>query len=129
MITQGENSIHAFEVCPEEPPYFLDISPFSTTTPQQAVSFLPKSVCNVREVEYARALRLTKAAIELIEFKVPRNRVRSTLLTLILIIVMRHRFHIFALLCLYCSICPTRLILTILSRDTNSIYDIAVFIL
>jgi coronin-7 len=71
---KGENSIHAFEVCPEEPPYFLDISPFSTTTPQQAVSFLPKSVCNVREVEYARALRLTKAAIELIEFKVPRNR-------------------------------------------------------
>lgn len=38
VYTQGENSICAFEVCVDEAPYFLDISPFSTTMPQQVIA-------------------------------------------------------------------------------------------
>ncbi|XP_062514587.1 coronin-7-like [Corticium candelabrum] len=74
LSAKGDCNIRAFEVCVNEAPYFLDINSFTTTMPQQGVVFLPKHMCNVREVEYARALRLTKAVIEPVEFKVPRSR-------------------------------------------------------
>lgn len=38
----------------------------------QAVAFLPKTVCNIKEVEFARAVKLNKTSIELIMFQVPR---------------------------------------------------------
>ena len=41
----------------------------------QAVCFLPKDMCDVRTVEIARAVRLCKATVEPIFFKVPRTRV------------------------------------------------------
>ena len=41
----------------------------------QAVCFLPKDMCDVRKVEIARAVRLCKATVEPIFFKVPRTRV------------------------------------------------------
>lgn len=37
--------------------------------------FLPKTVCDVRDVEVARAVRLGKTTIEPVAFKVPRVRV------------------------------------------------------
>ena len=41
----------------------------------QAVGFLPKTVCNVKEVEFARAVKLNKTSIDLITFQVPRVKV------------------------------------------------------
>ena len=41
----------------------------------QGVSFLPKDLCDVRQVEIARAVRLCKTTVEPIFIKVPRTRV------------------------------------------------------
>ena len=38
----------------------------------QAVAFLPKTVCNIKDVEFARAVKLNKTSIDLIMFQVPR---------------------------------------------------------
>ena len=38
----------------------------------QAISFLHKNVCNVRDVEFARAYRITNTTIEPVSFSVPR---------------------------------------------------------
>ena len=43
----------------------------------QAVSYLPKDLCDVKRVEIARAVRLCKTTVEPIFFKVPRTRVSS----------------------------------------------------
>lgn len=43
----------------------------------QAVAFLPKTVCNIKEVEFARAVKLNKTSIDLIMFQVPRVKVSS----------------------------------------------------
>ena len=39
------------------------------------MGFLPKTVCNVKEVEFARAVKLNKTSIDLITFQVPRVKV------------------------------------------------------
>ncbi|XP_072040338.1 coronin-7-like [Amphiura filiformis] len=68
---KGDTTAFAFEVVPDSP-YFLDVSGFRHNLPHQSFSFLPKCVCTVKDVEFARALRLTKTAIEPITFVVPR---------------------------------------------------------
>lgn len=45
------------------------------SAPLQGLQFLPKSECDVREVEVARALRLRHTSIEPIAFRVPRVKV------------------------------------------------------
>lgn len=45
----------------------------------QGLAFLPKSECNVREVEVAAGLMLTRGTIEPVAFKVPRVRVSHPL--------------------------------------------------
>lgn len=61
-----------FEVALDAPHFF----PLSAYTPKnglhQGFAFLQKNVCNVREVEFARAYRLTNTTIEPISFTVPR---------------------------------------------------------
>ena len=42
----------------------------------QGLTFLPKTACDVREVEVARGLILTKTTIEPVAFTVPRVKVR-----------------------------------------------------
>lgn len=39
---------------------------------------MPKTVCDVRDVEVARAVRLSKTSIEQVAFKVPRVKVSSS---------------------------------------------------
>lgn len=41
----------------------------------QGLAFLPKSECNVRDVEIAVGLMLTKTAVEPVAFRVPRVKV------------------------------------------------------
>ena len=43
--------------------------------PHQGFVFLPKAVCEVREVEFARALRLGQSTLEPVAFHVPRVKV------------------------------------------------------
>ena len=55
--------------------FITRVKQFSECVHLQAVCFLPKDMCDVRKVEIARAVRLCKATVEPIFFKVPRTRV------------------------------------------------------
>ncbi|XP_061701772.1 coronin-7-like isoform X1 [Syngnathoides biaculeatus] len=71
LTGKGDTRVHIYEVVPEEP-YFVECSSFNTLEPHKGLAFLPKSECNVREVEIAAALMLTRTAVEPVVFKVPR---------------------------------------------------------
>ncbi|XP_041062186.1 coronin-7-like [Carcharodon carcharias] len=71
LTGKGDTRVHIYEIQNEDP-YFLQCSSFSSTEPHKGLYFLPKSECNVREVEIARALRLGHNSLESIIFKVPR---------------------------------------------------------
>jgi coronin-7 len=73
---KGENSLFAYEVA-LDPPHLFALSPFKSTASSQGFGFLRnKSALNVREIEFARAYRLTNNTIEPVSFTVPR--VKST---------------------------------------------------
>jgi len=73
---KGENSLFAYEVA-LEPPHIFALSPFKSPDSSQGYAFLRnKNTLNVREIEFARAYRLSNTAIEPVSFTVPR--VKST---------------------------------------------------
>lgn len=102
MWFQGGTRVLIYEVVSEDP-YFLDCSSFSSPEPHkvlssflssvtsrmspsrlylllscvQGLAFLPKTQCNVHDVEIAVALMLTKSTIEPVAFRVPRVKVRQ----------------------------------------------------
>lgn len=55
-------------------PYLCCQTPL-TPPPNQGFVFLPKTACEVREVEFARALRLGQSSLEPVAFHVPRVKV------------------------------------------------------
>lgn len=60
--------------------YFSTVDVFGIkcfTVPGQGLCFLPKTECDVCDVEVARAVRLGKTTIEPVAFRVPRVRVRD----------------------------------------------------
>ncbi|KAL9973088.1 hypothetical protein ACROYT_G019500 [Oculina patagonica] len=71
LSAKGETTVFAYEIS-EEPPHIFELSHYRTKEPYQAVAFLPKTVCNIKEVEFARAVKLNKTSIDLIMFQVPR---------------------------------------------------------
>lgn len=71
LSAKGETTIFAYEVS-EEPPHLNELSHYGTKNPYQAVAFLPKTVCDIKQVEFARAVKLNKTSIDLITFQVPR---------------------------------------------------------
>ncbi|XP_021932215.1 coronin-7 isoform X2 [Zootermopsis nevadensis] len=71
LTGKGDSTIYAFEVT-EEAPYLCPLSHHRCNSLHQGLSFLPKSVCDVSNVEFARALRLTNNTIEPLSFTVPR---------------------------------------------------------
>ncbi|PSN53324.1 hypothetical protein C0J52_04075 [Blattella germanica] len=71
LTGKGDSTIYAFEVT-EEAPYICPLSHHRCNSLHQGLSFLPKSVCDVANVEFARALRLTNNTIEPLSFTVPR---------------------------------------------------------
>ncbi|XP_068701404.1 coronin-7-like isoform X1 [Montipora foliosa] len=71
LTAKGETTVFAYEIS-EESPYIFELSHYRVKEPYQAVGFLPKTVCNVKEVEFARAVKLNKTSIDLITFQVPR---------------------------------------------------------
>ena len=60
-----------FEVA-SDAPHLFPLSPYKAAGLHQAMSFLHKNVCNVRDVEFARAYRITNTTIEPVSFSVPR---------------------------------------------------------
>uniref|UniRef100_A0A672HYP2 Coronin n=1 Tax=Salarias fasciatus TaxID=181472 RepID=A0A672HYP2_SALFA len=68
---KGENRVYIYEIVPEEP-YFIECSSFTSSEPHKGFAFLRKTECNVRDVEVAVGLMLTKTTIEPVAFKVPR---------------------------------------------------------
>ncbi|EFA02370.1 coronin-7 isoform X1 [Tribolium castaneum] len=68
---KGDLTIYAFEIT-EESPYICPLSHHRCNNLHQGLSFLPKNVCDVSNVEFAKALRLTNNTIEPLSFTVPR---------------------------------------------------------
>ncbi|KAM3827017.1 coronin-7-like isoform 3-T3 [Vipera latastei] len=68
---KGDTRVFVYEVAPEAP-FFLECNSFLSCDPHKGFHFLPKTACDVREVEIARALRLRQTSIEPVAFRVPR---------------------------------------------------------
>ena len=68
---QGESTVATFEVSLESPHLFA-LSPYRPSGLHIGLSFLPKNILDVKQVEFARAFRLTNTTIEPISFTVPR---------------------------------------------------------
>lgn len=71
LAGKGDTRVHIYEIVPENP-YFIECSSFNTPEPHKGLVFLPKTECNVLDVEIAVALMLTKTTVEPVAFKVPR---------------------------------------------------------
>lgn len=71
LTGKGESTVTTFEVS-LDPPHFFALSPYKPAGLHQGFAFLPKNVCDVRKVEFARAYRLTNKTIEPVSFTVPR---------------------------------------------------------
>ncbi|XP_024127253.1 coronin-7 [Oryzias melastigma] len=71
LTGKGDTRVYIYEVVPEEP-YFIECSSFNSPEPHKGLAFLPKTECNVRDVEIAVGLMLTKTTIEPVAFRVPR---------------------------------------------------------
>ncbi|NWW31320.1 CORO7 protein, partial [Panurus biarmicus] len=52
LTGKGDTRVFLYEVTPE-PPYFLECNSFSSSEPHKGFIFLPKTACEVREVEFA----------------------------------------------------------------------------
>ncbi|NXC43015.1 CORO7 protein, partial [Penelope pileata] len=71
LTGKGDTRVFLYEVTPE-PPYFLECNSFTSSDPHKGFVFLRKTACDVREVEFARALRLGQSGLEPVAFRVPR---------------------------------------------------------
>jgi len=72
LAGKGENVINAYEVGVDHP-HLHPLSPYNAPGLTQGYGWITnKSAMNVREVEFARAYRLTMTSIEPVSFTVPR---------------------------------------------------------
>ncbi|XP_031733589.1 coronin-7-like isoform X4 [Anarrhichthys ocellatus] len=71
LTAKGDTRVHIYEIVAEDP-YFMECSSYNSPEPHKGLAFLPKSECNVRDVEIAVGLIITKTAIEPVAFRVPR---------------------------------------------------------
>lgn len=58
-------------------PFVHGLIDYKSNIPQIAVSVLPKTICDIKNVEFMRTFKLSKDTVEVISFYVPRTRVRS----------------------------------------------------
>ncbi|CAM4335556.1 unnamed protein product [Leuciscus chuanchicus] len=73
LTGKGDTRVYIYEIVPEAP-YFMECSSFNSSEPHKGLCFLPKTECDVCDVEVARAVRLGKTTIEPVAFRVPRVR-------------------------------------------------------
>ncbi|XP_043955902.1 coronin-7-like isoform X2 [Gambusia affinis] len=71
LTGKGDTRVYIYELVPEDP-YFIECSSFNSPEPHKGLAFLPKTECNVRDVEIAVGLMLTKTTIEPVAFRAPR---------------------------------------------------------
>jgi coronin-7 len=69
---RGDRTIHCYEI---ENNTFISLPKIEAGSLQQGFAFLPKKVCNVKEIEIAKFYRLTSTSIEPVGVHVPRARV------------------------------------------------------
>ena len=70
LVGKGDTSIRALEISAAGA---LDrVSDFASSSPVAGLCLLPKQMCEVREVEVSRLLKLTTDSVIPISFKVPR---------------------------------------------------------
>ncbi|POI19970.1 hypothetical protein CIB84_016284, partial [Bambusicola thoracicus] len=78
LTGKGDTRVFLYEVTPE-PPYFLECNSFTSSDPHKGFVFLRKTACDVREVEFARALRLGQSSLEPVAFRAPRVKLLSAM--------------------------------------------------
>lgn len=71
LTAKGDTTIFAYEII-AEPPHLFELSHIKVGEAHQAVAFCRKTACDVKEVEFLKAFRLTKTFIEPFVFGVPR---------------------------------------------------------
>jgi coronin-1B/1C/6 len=70
---KGDSTISYFDVT-NEPIGVHTLTEYKSNTPQNGLTLLPKSVCNVKNCEIARFLKLSGSRAEPIRFEVPRQQ-------------------------------------------------------
>ncbi|CAK6444740.1 unnamed protein product [Pipistrellus nathusii] len=73
LTGKGDTRVFLYELLPEAP-FFLECNSFTSTDPHKGFALLPKTECDVREVEFARCLRLRQTSLEPVAFRLPRVR-------------------------------------------------------
>ena len=72
LSSKGESTLHVYEVCSDGS--VLKCSPCSVGgDPLAGLTFLPKTSCNIKSVEFCKALRCTQGAVEPLSFSLPRS--------------------------------------------------------
>ena len=71
---KGDGALFSFEMSTEYP-HIFQLSTVTFDGLHQALSFLPKTSCDVRKVEFAKAWRLTNTTVEPVSFIIPRIKV------------------------------------------------------
>uniref|UniRef100_G1RFJ3 Coronin n=1 Tax=Nomascus leucogenys TaxID=61853 RepID=G1RFJ3_NOMLE len=69
----GDTRVFLYELLPESP-FFLECNSFTSPDPHKGFVLLPKTECDVREVELMRCLRLRQSSLEPVAFRLPRVR-------------------------------------------------------
>ena len=71
---RGDGALFSFEMSTEYP-HIFQLSTVTFDGLHQALSFLPKTSCDVRKVEFAKAWRLTNTTVEPVSFIIPRIKI------------------------------------------------------
>ncbi|XP_054992964.1 coronin-7 isoform X1 [Sorex araneus] len=71
LTGKGDTRVFLYELLPEAP-FFLECNCFTSPDPHKGFVLLPKTECDVRDVEFARCLRLRQASLEPVAFRLPR---------------------------------------------------------
>jgi hypothetical protein len=74
-VVQGGRIMSTYNVTPKTAPYLDALSEWMCGSDLIGWAFLPKTVCDVKKVEIARCIRLTKDTAVPVNFLVPRKRV------------------------------------------------------
>uniref|UniRef100_A0A8D1YII0 Coronin n=1 Tax=Sus scrofa TaxID=9823 RepID=A0A8D1YII0_PIG len=73
LTGKGDTRVFLYELLPEAP-FFLECNSFTSPDSHKGFVLLPKTECEVREVEFARCLRLRQTSLEPVAFRLPRVR-------------------------------------------------------
>uniref|UniRef100_A0A1D5Q2R7 Coronin n=1 Tax=Macaca mulatta TaxID=9544 RepID=A0A1D5Q2R7_MACMU len=73
LTGKGDTRVFLYELLPESP-FFLECNSFTSPDPHKGFVLLPKTECDVREVELMRCLRLRQSSLEPVAFRLPRVR-------------------------------------------------------